>query len=164
MVSYLVTGGAGFIGSHIAGELVRRGARVTVIDDLSTGTLKNMEIFKGSVDFFEGDIRNADLVETSLEGIDAVVHHAALPSVTGSFENPSESLSVNITGLAVLLEACRKKKVNKIVFASSCAVYGDSPSLPKAELRGPSSDIQPGLRDGNDLSEIFQYLRSAPGS
>lgn len=137
MPSYVVTGGAGFIGSHIARELVNRGAGVTVIDDLSSGNTDNMEGFRNCVTFIETDIRNIAAVEKALDGAEAVFHQAAIPSVVGSFENPTESLSVNISGTAALLDACRKRGVGKFILASSSSVYGDSPTLPKEERMEP---------------------------
>jgi len=134
MLSCLVTGGAGFIGSHIAEALAKKGASVTILDNLSSGKIENISDFIKSVKFIEGDIRNPSDIEKSLDGIEVVFHQAAIPSVVKSFENPVETFDVNVTGTLKLLEACRKKGVSKIIFASSSSVYGDSPSLPKHEL------------------------------
>ena len=138
MPSYLVTGGAGFIGSHIAEALVNKGAGVTILDDLSSGSLQNIESFKQSVTFIRGDLRSRKDVEKAVDGVDAVFHQAAIPSVVRSFDDPEASLSVNITGTAVLLEACRKMGVARVICASSSSVYGDSPTLPKEESMQPA--------------------------
>ena len=138
MPSYLITGGAGFIGSHIAEALVNKGAGVTILDDLSSGSLRNIETFKQSVTFIKGDLRSREDVRKAVEGVDAVFHQAAIPSVVRSFDDPEASLSVNITGTAVLLEVCRKMGVAKVICASSSSVYGDSPTLPKEETMQPA--------------------------
>jgi dTDP-glucose 4,6-dehydratase len=131
----LVTGGAGFIGSHLVDRLLGEGFRVRVIDDLSTGDKKNLAQHhnKKSFQFIEGDIRNFDLVKNAVKGVDAVFHEAALVSVTRSVENPILSNEVNVTGTVNLLKACIDAHVKRFVFASSCAVYGDSQTLPSHE-------------------------------
>jgi len=134
---YLVTGGAGFIGSHIAEALVRQGATVTILDDLSSGRTANLAPLGSGVTFIRGDVRDGAAVRRALEGVEAVFHQAAVPSVVRSFDNPAETLSVNVAGTAELLETCRRMGVGKVVFASSSSVYGDSPSLPKEESMDP---------------------------
>ena len=135
----LVTGGAGFIGSHLVDRLLDEGFRVRVIDDLSTGEKKNLAQHhnKKSFQFIEGDIRNFDLVKNAVKGVDAVFHEAALVSVTRSVENPLLSNEVNVTGTVNLLKACKDAHIKRFVFASSCAVYGDSQTLPNHENLTP---------------------------
>jgi UDP-glucose 4-epimerase len=131
----LVTGGAGFIGSHIVDRLLDEGFRVSVVDDLSTGKKQNLVQHDGkqTFHFIEGDIRDYDLVKKVVSGVDAVFHEAALVSVTSSVENPLLANDINVTGTVNLLKACVDAHVKRFVFASSCAVYGDSETLPNHE-------------------------------
>ena len=131
----LVTGGAGFIGSHIVDRLLDEGFKVKVVDNLSTGEMKNLAQHEGkqSFHFIEGDIRNFDLVKKEVKGVDAVFHEAALVSVPRSVENPLLSNDVNVTGTVNLLKACVDAHVKRFVFASSCSVYGDNETLPTHE-------------------------------
>ncbi len=138
MPKYVVTGGAGFIGSNIAEALLAGGHEVTIIDDLSTGREANLKSLEGPVTFVRADVRSRSAVERAIEGAQALFHQAAIPSVVRSFEDPAESLSVNITGTASVLEACRTKSVGRVIFASSSSVYGDSPTLPKEESMEPA--------------------------
>jgi dTDP-glucose 4,6-dehydratase len=135
----LVTGGAGFIGSHIVDRLLDEGFKVRVLDNLSTGDITNLAQHqnKKSFQFIEGDIRNFDLVKKTVKGVDAVFHEAALVSVTRSVENPLLSNEVNITGTVNLLKACVDAHVKRFVYASSCAVYGDTETLPNHENLAP---------------------------
>jgi len=135
----LVTGGAGFIGSHIVDRLFDEGFKVRVLDNLSTGDKKNLAKHqnKKSFQFIEGDIRNFDLVKKTVKGVDAVFHEAALVSVTRSVENPLLSNEVNVTGTVNLLKACVDAHVKRFIYASSCAVYGDSETLPNHENLAP---------------------------
>lgn len=128
----LVTGGAGFIGSHIVDGLLDDGIKVRVIDDLSTGDKSNIKQHENNSDFefVHGDIRDFDAVKKVVTGVDAVVHEAALVSVTKSVENPLLSNHINVIGSLNLLKACVDSGVKRFVFASSCAVYGDSMELP----------------------------------
>jgi UDP-glucose 4-epimerase len=130
---YLITGGAGFIGSNIAAELVRRGEKVTILDDFSTGLQDNIAPIKGRITVIEGDITDYRTVMRAVRNVDYVFHHAAVASVERSIEDPVGSSRVNIDGTVHLLEASRRSGVSKFVFASSAAVYGNIPSLPKAE-------------------------------
>jgi len=136
----LVTGGAGFIGSHIVDRLLEEGLKVRVLDNLSTGEKKNLAQHqnKKSFQFIEGDIRNFDLVKKAVKGVEAVIHEAALVSVTRSVENPLLSNEINITGTVNLLKACVDAHVKRFVFASSCAVYGDTETLPNHENLAPN--------------------------
>lgn len=131
----LVTGGAGFIGSHIVDRLLDEEVQVRVVDDLSTGEKKNLIQHKDqqTLHFIEGDIRNYDLVKKVVKGVDAVFHEAALVSVTSSVENPLLVNEINVTGTVNLLEACVDAHIERFVFASSCAIYGDSETLPNHE-------------------------------
>lgn len=135
----LVTGGAGFIGSHIVDRLLDEELKVRVLDNLSTGEKKNLAQHKNkkSFQFIEGDIRNFDLVKKAVEGVDAVIHEAALVSVTRSIENPLLSNEINVTGTVNLLKACVDAHVKRFVLASSCAVYGDTKTLPNHENLAP---------------------------
>jgi UDP-glucose 4-epimerase len=139
-----VTGGAGFIGSHVVDRLVADGCWVRVVDNLSTGRLQNItgHLERGKVDFVEGDIRDASVVEKSVEDVDVVVHSAAVTSVPLSVENPSFTFDVNVKGTMNLLRACAEKKVGKFVFVSSCAVYGEPKFLPVTEEH-PTNPISP---------------------
>jgi nucleoside-diphosphate-sugar epimerase len=142
---YLVTGGAGFIGSHIVEALVKRGDRVRVLDDLSSGRLENLaslEVGKpGSrapVEFYQGSICSDSLCASACEGVASVFHEAAQVSVPRSLERPVESYEINVMGTLRLLEAARKCRVKSFVFAASSAAYGNSPALPKSESMSPS--------------------------
>ncbi len=132
-MKYLVTGGAGFIGSNISIELVKRGEQVRIIDNFSTGFRSNLADIKNSIELIDGDIRDFWTVREAVEGVDYILHQAALPSVPRSIENPLTSNSVNIDGTLNLLEAARQANVRRFVMASSSAIYGDTPILPKHE-------------------------------
>jgi UDP-glucose 4-epimerase len=138
---HLVTGGAGFIGSNIVDALVRRGDRVRILDDFSTGRRENLAGQEG-VEIVEGDLRDAKAVERAVAGVDGVFHEAALRSVPRSVDDPLSSNEVNITGTLVLLLACRRAGVKRVVYASSSSVYGDDPTLPKVETL-PTAPISP---------------------
>jgi UDP-glucose 4-epimerase len=133
MDRYLVTGGAGFIGSHIVDALVRAGRRVRVFDNFSSGTPANLAASREQVELFEGDLRDRDAVRRAVEGVAVVLHQGALPSVQRSIEDPLTSHAVNVDGTLTLLEAARAAGARRIVLASSSSVYGDSPTLPKVE-------------------------------
>ncbi len=131
----LVTGGAGFIGSNIVEKLLSSNVSVTVLDNLSTGRLSNIEEFKTNPDFYfiEGDICDFETCLNSLEGIDMVCHQAALGSVPRSIEFPHKTHEVNATGFLNMLHAAKEKGIKRFVYASSSSVYGDSPKSPKVE-------------------------------
>jgi nucleoside-diphosphate-sugar epimerase len=135
----LVTGGAGFIGSHIVDRLLEEGFKVRVLDNLSTGEKKNLAQHqnKKTFQFIEGDIRNLEFVKRAVRGVDAVIHEAALVSVTRSVENPLLSNEINVTGTLNLLKASADAHVKRFVLASSCAVYGDTETLPNHEKLAP---------------------------
>jgi len=132
-MKYLVTGGAGFIGSNIAHELVKRGEEVRILDNFSTGRKINLVDIESSIELHDGDIRDFWTVREAVEGIDYILHQAALPSVPRSVKNPLTSNSVNIDGTLNLLEAAKQEGVKRFVMASSSSVYGDTPELPKRE-------------------------------
>lgn len=136
----LVTGGAGFIGSHLVRRLVAEGFQVTVLDNLSSGNLGNLSCVSDRVNFVEGDVRNPDVVEESANDAEAVVHLAALIDVAESVEKPHLYVDVNVSGTLNVLEAAKKAEV--FVFASSAAVYGEPLSLPIEELH-PLAPLSP---------------------
>jgi len=135
----LVTGGAGFIGSHIVDRLLKEGFEVIVIDDLSTGLSENIAHHQNRKDFhfIKGDIRNAALVKKVVEDVDAVFHEAALVSVPRSIENPLLTNEINVTGTLNLLEACTHADVKRFIYASSTAIYGETETLPQHEMLMP---------------------------
>ncbi|HMB51938.1 MAG TPA: SDR family oxidoreductase [Thermoanaerobaculia bacterium] len=129
----LVTGGAGFIGSHLVDALVERGARVRVLDNLATGKAENLAHHGTGVSLIEADLRDLDACRTACDGVEVVFHQAALGSVPRSMEDPATSVAVNVTGTANLFTAARDAGVRRVVYASSSSVYGDSERLPKRE-------------------------------
>ena len=131
----LVTGGAGFIGSHLVERLLFEGHVVRVLDDFSSGRRENLAFAKPSaaLEVIEGDIRDAPSVETAVAGVDGVFHEAALVSVPRSVENPELSCAVNAHGTVRIFDAARRARVRRVVFASSAAVYGDTATLPVTE-------------------------------
>lgn len=133
MAIYLVTGGAGFIGSHIVEALAKKGDTVRVLDNLLTGKKENLAPFLDGVKFIEGDIRDLETCRRAVAGVDHVLHQAALPSVPRSVENPVLTHEINVTGTLNLLVAARDAGVRSFVMASSSAVYGDEPSALKLE-------------------------------
>lgn len=137
MASYLVTGGAGFIGSHLVEHLANKGKRVCILDNLSTGKESNIAPFLSKIEFIKGDIRDLNLCRKACTGVDHVLHQAALGSVPRSVEDPLATNEVNITGTLNMLVAARDAKVKRFIFASSSSVYGDSTVLPKVETMPP---------------------------
>lgn len=133
----VVTGGAGFIGSHIAAALSNSGARVRVIDDLSTGHRENLEEIGGDIDFIEGSVADEDLVQKALQGAEVVFHEAAIPSVPRSVEAPQQTHIASVDGTFSLLLAARDQNVRRVVYAASSSAYGDQPTLPKSEQMLP---------------------------
>jgi nucleoside-diphosphate-sugar epimerase len=134
---YLVTGGAGFIGSHIAAALAGAGARVRVLDDLSTGYAENVEEAGGDVEFIRGGLTDADALARAVEGIEVVFHEAAIPSVPRSVETPELTHEACVDGTFALLVAARRAGVRRVVYAASSSAYGDQPTLPKTEEMRP---------------------------
>lgn len=129
----LVTGGAGFIGSHIVDRLVELGCRVRVLDDLSSGVLKNLEKSKSKIDFIKGDIRNQEILDKALENIDMISHQAALRSVPESVANPWSYNDVNVNGTLNLFLKAKASGIKKIVCASSSSIYGERSEFPEKE-------------------------------
>jgi nucleoside-diphosphate-sugar epimerase len=129
----LVTGGAGFIGSHLVDALLSNGCQVVVLDDLSTSRLSNLKHIKDKITFCEGDIRDWETLDRVVKGCDVIFHQAAVVSVPQTVENPVDSAMVNEIGTLSVLESACRNNVKKVVLASSCAVYGDAPELPKHE-------------------------------
>lgn len=145
--TYAITGGCGFIGSHIADCLLAAhpGCRIRIIDNLSSGHLGNIEHIRDSVEFEEADIRDADRMKALLRGVDRVYHEAALVSVFDSIDRPRDNHEINITGFLNVLEACRANGVKRVVTASSAAVYGNDPELPKKETMKPAPESPYGM-------------------
>ncbi|MEJ2038421.1 MAG: NAD-dependent epimerase/dehydratase family protein, partial [Desulfosarcinaceae bacterium] len=133
----LVTGGAGFIGSHLAEALVQGGCEVIVVDNLSSGHEHNLEGFRDRINFVHGDIRDGEALAGLCQGCDLVFHQAAVVSVTKTVEDPVASTLVNDIGTLQVLDAARRSGVKRVVLASSSAVYGDDPQLPKVESMLP---------------------------
>lgn len=160
MAHFLVTGGAGFIGSNIAIELVRRGETVRIIDNLATGRKQNIEGILDRVEFVEGDICDLETIRRAASGVDYVLHQAAIPSVARSVEDPVTTNSANVTGTLNVLLAARDARVKRLVFASSSSVYGDSPTLPKEENMSPDplSPYAASKLIGEYYCKIFQSL------
>jgi UDP-glucose 4-epimerase len=132
-MKYLVTGGAGFIGSHIATALVERGDEVRVFDNLSSGSRLNLAHLSGDVELVEGDLLNAEEVERAVEDVDVIFHEAALASVPRSVAKPLDTNAVCVTGTLNVLEAARQGGVRRVVFAGSSSVYGNQPAMSKRE-------------------------------
>jgi nucleoside-diphosphate-sugar epimerase len=138
MAMFLVTGGAGFIGSSIAEKLLANGDRVRVLDDFSTGRRQNLEALKGDVEVIEGSIVDPAIVAKAVKGVEVVFHEAAIPSVARSVENPPASMLANVQGTTVVLDAARRAGVRRLIFAASSSAYGDTPTLPKVETMTPA--------------------------
>ena len=137
MASYLVTGGAGFIGSHLTEELVGRGHRVRIVDSLITGKRRNVEHVPG-VEFLEGDLAVAAVAERAVQGVEYILHQAAIPSVPRSISDPVTSHRANVDASLNLLVAARDAGVRRLVYAGSSSAYGNTPTLPKREDMAPS--------------------------
>ncbi|HEU0252071.1 MAG TPA: SDR family oxidoreductase [Pyrinomonadaceae bacterium] len=133
----LVTGGAGFIGSHIAAALCSSGARVLILDDLSTGHRENIEEIGGDIDFIQGSVADEELLAKVLDGVEVVFHEAAIPSVPRSVELPQQTHVASVDGTFSLLLAARDARVRRVVYAASSSAYGDQPTLPKSEQMLP---------------------------
>jgi len=138
MKNVLITGGAGFIGSHIAEALVARGCHVKVVDNLASGHLHNLDGFIDEITFVEGDIRDEKVLAHVTKGCDVIFHQAAVVSVTKTVAEPVISTEVNDLGTLKVLDAAKQNNVKRVVLASSSAVYGDDPQLPKIEFMVPN--------------------------
>ena len=156
-VPVLVTGGAGFIGSHLVDALVAGGAQVRVLDNFATGRRRNLTHLSKAVEVLEGDLRDADACARACCGVELVFHQAALGSVPRSVADPATSIAVNVSGTANLFAAAREAGARRVVYASSSAVYGDSRELPKRE-GGEGSPLSPyalSKQMNEQLAEIF---------
>jgi UDP-glucose 4-epimerase len=131
--TYLVTGGAGFIGSHLSERLVREGYRVRVLDNFSSGKIENLESVRDKVEVIRGDVRDIDLLREAMDSVEVVFHQAAIGSVPRSIADPLATHEANITGTLNVLMAARDVGVRRVVYASSSSVYGQSAQLPKRE-------------------------------
>ena len=167
MARYTVTGGAGFIGSHLAEELLRRGHTVRVVDDFRTGKRQNVEAAArgadrtaADVELIEGDLAELEVAHRAAAGADYVLHQAAIPSVPRSVKDPISSNRANIDGTLNILVAARDAGVKRLVFAGSSSEYGDTPTLPKHEGM-PTSPLSPYA-----LQKVVgeEYLGCSPGS
>jgi nucleoside-diphosphate-sugar epimerase len=141
MAHYVVTGGAGFIGSHLSEELVRRGHRVRVADSLITGKRSNLDHIKG-IEFLEGDLADIDVARKAVDGCEYVLHQAAIPSVPRSVNDPLTSNRANVDATLNVLLASRDAGAKRLVFAASSSAYGDTPTLPKHENM-PTNPLSP---------------------
>jgi len=159
---WLITGGAGFIGSHLAHSLVELGQKVTVLDDLSGGNLENLADIQDKIHFIKGNICNITDITAATVGVDYVLHHAALVSVAESMENPQKATQININGTQNVLEASLKNGVKRVVFASSSAVYGNSPDLPYKETT-PTDCQSPYAWSKQAGAELCQLYTKAYG-
>jgi len=158
--SYLITGGAGFIGSHIVEELVKRKEKVRVLDNFSTGKKENITPFFKDIELIEGDIRDLMIVKKAMKGTDFCLHQAALPSVPRSIKDPITTNEVNVLGTLNILMAAKEEGVKKVVYASSSSVYGDTPQLPKREdaRASPLSPYALSKLAGEEYSKLFSSL------
>jgi len=138
MALYLVTGGAGFIGSSIARALIKRGDQVRIIDNFSSGRRENFADFAREVELIEADILDPTALRRALQGVEVVYHEAAIPSVPKSMAEPIENHEANATGTLRVLHAAREAGVRRLVYAASSAAYGDAPELPKIETQPPA--------------------------
>ncbi len=142
MTTYLVTGGAGFIGSSIAAALLAAGERVRVLDDLSSGREENLASLSGDLEIIRGTILDPEVVARAMKGAEVVFHEAAIPSVVRSVERPQPSMLANVQGTTVVLDVARHSGVRRVLFAASSSAYGDTPVLPKIETM-PTQPLSP---------------------
>ncbi|HAA68502.1 MAG TPA: LPS biosynthesis protein WbpP [Planctomycetaceae bacterium] len=138
MARFLVTGGAGFIGSHLVAELLRRGETVGVLDNLSTGQRRNLDFCEGQVEWYEGDVNDPELLVRALAGVEVVFHQAALPSVPVSIENPLATHTACASGTLQLLDQARRSGVRRLVYAASSSLYGEQPHMSNRETDVPA--------------------------
>jgi UDP-glucose 4-epimerase len=160
MPTYLVTGGAGFIGSSIAEKLLGAGETVRVIDDFSTGRRQNIEGLSGKLEVIEASICDAQAMKRAAQGVDVIFHEAAIPSVSRSVENPTATMMVCVQGTTVVLEAAREAKVRRVVYAASSSAYGNTPTLPKIETMTPSplSPYAVAKLSGEQLMRVYAHI------
>ena len=166
MKKVVVTGGAGFIGSHLSEELVRQGFHVIILDNLSTGKVDNIELLlnKENAEFVRGSITNFSLLKQLFQGVDHVFHQAAIPSVPRSIEDPRAFHDTNVTGTLNVLLAARDNGVSKVIYASSSSVYGDTPTLPKVEdmTPDPQSPYAVTKLAGEYYCQVFNRVYGLP--
>jgi len=166
MEKYLVTGGAGFIGSNIVKKLLEQGELVRAVDNFSTGRKENIEEFleNSNFEFIEGDITDLKTCQEAVKGIDFVLHQAAVPSVPRSIADPIRSNNANVLGTLNMLIAARDEKVKRFVYASSSSIYGDNPELPKKEdfLVRPISPYSLTKYAGERYCQIFYNIYQVP--
>ncbi len=155
----LVTGGAGFIGSHLVHALVQRGDRVRVLDNFSSGSPANLSAVRDQIEIHEGDLRRAEDVRAALKDVDSVFHQAAFVSVPQSLEDPADCYAINVDGTIQLLEAARTAGVGQVVLASSAAVYGNLDSFPLSES-GPTQSLSP-YAASKQMNETLAQLYTA---
>jgi nucleoside-diphosphate-sugar epimerase len=157
---YLVTGGAGFIGSNTVDELVRQGQSVVVLDDLSTGKEENLAGVRDRVEFIQGSVTDLETVRGACRGVDYVLHLAARTSVPRSLKDPIETNRVNVDGTLNVLVAARDAKAKRVVFAGSSSVYGETPTLPKIETMTPAPISPYGVSKltGEVYGQLFQRV------
>jgi len=164
MTRSLITGGAGFIGSNLVERLLQEGHEVRVIDNYETGNKENLNEFLSDIQLFEGDIRDATLVDQAVDGVDFVFHQAALSSVPRSVADPLASNAVNVDGTLNILMAARKTNAKKVVYASSSSIYGPTEVLPKEESMPPNPISPYALAKftGEKYCQIFNELYDLP--
>jgi UDP-glucose 4-epimerase len=158
MAKYLVTGGAGFIGSHLVDALVAAGDKVVILDNLATGNKRNIQDHKATdVRLAEGDVTDDKAVKRAAKSCDYVLHLAGIPGVERSVNTPEETLQTAFVGMLNVLAAARELKIKRVVYASSCAVYGESPVLPKEEIMLPTpfSPLGAAALCGEELARVF---------
>jgi UDP-N-acetylglucosamine/UDP-N-acetyl-alpha-D-glucosaminouronate 4-epimerase len=156
----LVTGGAGFVGSHIAAGLLESGAKVRIIDNLSTGYLRNVDEVGGDVDFVEGSVADEKSLRRALEDVELVFHEAAIPSVPRSVESPVETHEASVNATFALLLAARDRGVRRVVYAASSSAYGNQPELPKREdmIPAPLSPYAVAKLVGEYYCRVFTHV------
>ncbi len=160
MAQFLVTGGSGFIGSHLCKKLLSDGHSVRVLDDLSSGKRENLSDVADEIDFHEGDLRDEGALQRSVRGVEFVLHHAAVASVQTSVEQPLVEQQINAVGTLRLLEAARQAGVRRVVLAASAAAYGNDPRVPKDEqmLPTPESPYAISKLAGEQYCRVYSNL------
>ncbi len=162
----IVTGGAGFIGSHLAEELARRDYYVIILDGLSTGKMENIEelLKKGKIEFIESSVIDLSLLQKLFQGVTYIFHEAAIPGVPQSVDSPQASHEANITGTLNMLLSARDNGIKKVIYASSSSVYGDTPTLPKKEdmLPTPQSPYAVTKLAGEYYCQVFHQVYGLP--
>jgi UDP-glucose 4-epimerase len=160
MSTYLVTGGAGFIGSSIAAKLLDQGDTVRILDDFSSGRRENLEGLRGRLEVVEGSVVHPETVKKCVQGVEIIFHQAAIPSVPRSVEHPQPTLLANVQGTTNVLDLARQEGVRRVIFAASSSAYGDTPVLPKVETMQPQpmSPYAVSKLAGEQLVRVFASL------